>query len=152
MGETVELLLPISGTVIPLSELNDYLFNKKIMGEGAAIKPNDNIVYSPIDGEVAMLYESKHALIIKGKYGIQLLIHIGMDTAKLEGRGFGSFVKVGDKVLSGDKLMFFDTEFVSNKSSLESPIVITNPDIIENIQIEFGAKKAKSKFATIKLK
>ena len=152
MGETLELLLPISGTVVPLSEVNDYLFSKKMMGEGAAIIPNDNCIYSPIDGEVVVLYESKHAIIIKGKSGIKLLIHIGMDTAKLEGRGFGSFVKLGDKVLSGDKLIFFDTEYVEDKSSLETPIVITNPEIIENIQIDFGAKKAKIKFATITFK
>ena len=152
MGETLKLLLPISGTVIPLSEVNDYLFNKKMMGEGIAIKPKDNLVYSPIDGEVAVLYESKHALMIKGKSGINLLIHVGMNTAKLEGRGFGSFVKVGDKVLAGDKLMFFDTEYVENKSSLDTPVVITNPEILENIDIDFGVKKAKSVFATIKLK
>lgn len=152
MGKTLELLLPISGTVIPLSEVNDYLFSKKIMGEGIAIKPTDNFLYSPIDGEVAVLYESKHAIIIKGESGIQLLLHVGMDTAKLEGRGFGSFVKVGDKVSAGDKLMFFDAEYVSDKSSLDTPVVITNPDILEDIQIDFTAKKAKSKFATIKLK
>lgn len=152
MGKILELLQPINGSIIPLSELNDYLFNKKMMGEGVAIKPKDNYVYSPIDGEVAVIYESKHAIIIKSDTGIQVLIHIGLDTAKLEGRGFGSYVKEGDRVSSGDKLIFFDREYLENKSSLDTPIVVTNPELIESIEINYGCKNAKCKFATIKLK
>lgn len=152
MGKILELLQPINGSIIPLSELNDYLFNKKMMGEGVAIKPKDNYVYSPIDGEVAVIYESKHAIIIKSDTGIQVLIHIGLDTAKLEGRGFGSYVKEGDRVSAGDKLIFFDREYLETKSSLDTPIVVTNPELIESIEINYGCKNEKCKFATIKLK
>jgi glucose-specific phosphotransferase system IIA component len=152
MAKVLEILQPIDGTIVPLSEVNDYLFNKKMMGEGVAILPKDNCVYSPIDGEVAVIYESKHAVVIKSDSGIQLLIHIGLDTAKLEGRGFGSYVKVGDKVVAGDKLIFFDGEYVGKKSSLETPMVITNPELIESIEINFNCKNAKSKLATVNLK
>lgn len=152
MSKVVKLLLPIDGKVVPLSEVNDYLFNKKIMGEGAALKPTGDYVCSPIDGEIALIYDSKHAFIIKSIDGLQILIHIGLDTSKLEGRGFGSYVKVGDKVKAGDKILFFDKDYVESKSSLETPVVITNVDLIENININYKIREVGKEFAEITLK
>lgn len=152
MSKVVKLLLPIDGKVAPLSEVNDYLFNKKVMGEGAAIKPTGNYVYAPIDGEIALIYDSKHALIIKSLDGLQILIHIGLDTSKLEGRGFGTYVKVGDKVKAGEKILFFDKDYIESKSSLETPVVITNVDLIDNININYKIKDAGKEFAEITLK
>lgn len=152
MSKMVKLLLPMDGIVAPLSEVNDYLFNKKVMGEGAAIRPNGNCVYSPIDGEIASIYDSKHALIIKSDDGLQILIHIGLDTSKLEGRGFGTYVKIGDKVKAGDKILFFDKEYIESKSSIETPVVITNVDIIEKININYKVNRATKEFAEVVLK
>lgn len=152
MSKVVKLLLPINGKVTPLSEVNDYLFNKKVMGEGAAIKPADNYAYAPIDGEIALIYDSKHAVIIKSLEGLKILIHIGLDTSKLDGRGFGSYVKVGDKVKAGDKILFFDKDYIESKSSLVTPIVITNVELIDNINIDYKVKDAGKEFAEITLK
>ncbi|HEY5563349.1 MAG TPA: PTS glucose transporter subunit IIA [Clostridiaceae bacterium] len=152
MGTLIKLYLPIKGSILPLSEVNDYLFSKKIMGEGLAIKPEDNFIYSPVDGEVVLIYDTKHALALKTKEGLQLLIHIGIDTVKLEGRGFASYVKVGDMVKTGDKLVFFDREFIEKKVSSITPIVITNPELIENFDINYKANNNGDLLAEIRLK
>lgn len=152
MGKRINLLLPISGEVVALTEVNDYLFNKKIMGDGAAIRPKDNFVYSPVDGEVVLVYDAKHAIGIKTEDGIQILIHVGIDSVKLEGKGFASYVKVGDKVKAGDKILFFDREFVEMQASTVTPLVITNSEIIEGIDINYKSTKAKEVFMTIELK
>lgn len=152
MSENVKLTLPIKGEILSLTEVNDYLFNRKIMGEGFAIKPNDNFVYSPVDGEIILVYDAKHALAIKTKEGLQILIHIGLDSAKLEGRGFASYVKVGDIVKPGDKLFFFDREFIEKKSSVVTPIVITNSEMIESFTVNYNASKLGELVAEVVLK
>ncbi|MDV3427684.1 MAG: PTS glucose transporter subunit IIA, partial [Bacillota bacterium] len=124
MSKEISLGMPICGKVIGLIELNDYLFNKKLMGDGAAIIPSDNTVYSPADGEINLIYETKHALGIKTFDGIQIIIHIGLDTARLQGKGFTLFVSCGDLVKKGDKILSFDFEYVSQNSSVETPVVI----------------------------
>ncbi|SKA76614.1 PTS system, glucose-specific IIA component/PTS system, sucrose-specific IIC component [Clostridium sp. USBA 49] len=149
MNELIRLILPVDGKVMPLSEVNDYLFNKKIMGEGIAIYPEGNFIYSPADGEITLVYEYKHAIAIKTKEGIQILIHVGIDSVKLEGRGFANYVKVGDKVKCGDKLMFFDKEFIEMNVSPIIPIVITNSELIDNIDINYKASKVGETLLTI---
>ena len=146
------MLLPINGKVRALTEVNDYLFNKKIMGEGAAIEPSDSFVYSPVDGEITLVYESKHAIGIKTEDGLQILIHVGIDSVKLEGRGFATYVKAGDKVSAGDKILFFDREFVEKNASTITPLVITNSEIVESIDINYKSNKVGQQFITLKLK
>lgn len=152
MSKKIDLVLPISGEVVGLTDVNDYLFNKKIMGEGAAIKPNDNFVYSPVDGEIVLVYDAKHAVGIKTEEGLQILIHVGIDSVKLEGKGFASYVKIGDKVKAGDKILFFDREFVERQASAITPLVITNSEIIESIDINYKTTKANEVFMTVVLK
>lgn len=152
MSKEIELLLPVDGKVIPLTEVNDYLFNKKIMGEGVAVIPNGNFVYAPLDGEINLIYDAKHAIGIKTEEGLQILIHIGIDSVKLEGRGFAAYVKVGERVAKGDKLIFFDKEFLEKKASPVTPIVITNPELIESIDTNYKASKEKDLLMKIKLK
>ncbi len=151
MSKQIDLLLPISGQVVALTEVNDYLFNKKIMGEGAAIRPKDNFVYSPVDGEIILVYDAKHAIGIKTEEGLQILIHVGIDSVKLEGKGFASYVKVGDKVKAGDKILFFDREFVEMQASSITPLVITNSEIVKVIDINYKSTRAKEIFMTIEL-
>lgn len=151
MSKRIDLLLPISGQVVALTEVNDYLFNKKIMGEGAAIRPKDNFVYSPVDGEIILVYDAKHAIGIKTEEGLQILIHVGIDSVKLEGKGFASYVKVGDKVKAGDKILFFDREFVEMQASSITPLVITNSEIVKVIDINYKSTRAKEIFMTIEL-
>ena len=152
MSKKINFLLPVDGTPIPLSEVNDYLFNKKIMGEGVAIKPLGDTIISPIDGEIAVVYESKHAIMIKSEDGLEILIHVGIDSAKLQGKGFAAYVKVGDKVKAGDKILYFDRAFIEKNVSDVTPIVITNAEIIESFDINYEARKALDTLMEITIK
>ncbi len=95
---------PVDGQVKDLGDVNDQVFSTKLMGDGAAIVPSDGTVYSPVDGQVTVAYETKHAYGLKSKDGAEVLIHIGIDTVNLKGEGFESFVKQGQTVKAGDKL------------------------------------------------
>lgn len=152
MSKIIEMLLPVEGRVLPLTEVNDYLFNKKIMGEGIAIEPFGNYVYAPVDGEVTLVYDAKHAIAIKTEDGLQILLHIGIDSVKLEGRGFATYVKVGDRVNKGDKILFFDKEYLEKKVSSLTPFVITNPELVETIDTNFKASKVRDVVLRITLK
>lgn len=152
MNKNIKLFMPVKGKVKPLSDVNDYLFNKKIMGEGVAILPEDDFIYSPVDGEIVLVYESKHAIAIKTEEGLGILIHVGIDSVKLQGRGFASYVKVGDKVKAGDKILFFDREFVELKASIMTPLVITNSEVIEKIEINFKASKVGDELINLLIK
>jgi glucose-specific phosphotransferase system IIA component len=152
VSKIIEMLLPVEGRVLPLTEVNDYLFNKKIMGEGIAIEPFGNYVYSPVDGEVTLVYDAKHAIAIKTEDGLQILLHIGIDSVKLEGRGFATYVKVGDRVNKGDKILFFDKEYLEKKVSSLTPFVITNPELVETIDTNFKASKVRDVVLRITLK
>ncbi len=104
----IEIASPLSGKLIPLSQVNDDVFSGELLGKGMAIVPNNGNVVSPIEGIVSTVLESKHAVALQGDNGVEILIHIGLDTVNLEGKHFKSCVKNGDKVKIGDKLIEFD--------------------------------------------
>ena len=91
---------PVSGTVKNLTEVRDEVFATKMMGDGVAIVPSDDYIVSPCDGTVSMLYPTLHAFAVTSEDGMDILIHIGIDTVKLKGKGFRSFVKQGRKFMS----------------------------------------------------
>lgn len=103
----VSFYSPVNGELIPLSEVEDEAFSTEVLGKGFAIKPSSNVVLSPFDGEVIMLFETCHAIGLKDHKGNEYLIHIGIDTVYLKGKGFKSFIGKGDKVKKGQKLIEF---------------------------------------------
>ena len=106
------------------------------MGDGFVVFPEDNVVYAPCDASVEVVFPSKHAIGLKSEKGIELLIHVGLDTVSLNGEGFTTFVEVGDKVKKGQKLLEFDAEFIKSKGlQTATPVVITN--MSENQKIEW---------------
>ena len=114
---------PLSGKVIPLSEVNDEVFSKKIMGEGAAIVPDDGEVSAPFDGVVNTVFPTRHAIGLTNDDGIEVIIHIGLDTVELNGEGFEAFVKDGDRVRKGDRLIRFDRSAIQEKGyDLTTPV------------------------------
>lgn len=118
---------PLKGEVVPLSAVNDATFSEGIMGKGVAIIPTENELFSPINGTVSMVFNTKHAIGLKTDEGAELLIHIGLDTVKLNGEHFNAFVKAGDKVKVGDKLVEFDREAIRGKGyDIITPMIITN--------------------------
>ncbi|MBU3195384.1 PTS sugar transporter subunit IIA [Clostridium algidicarnis] len=152
MEGNLKLYLPIEGVVKPISEVNDYLFNKKIMGEGIAIEPKGNFLYAPVSGEITLIYEARHALSIKTDSGLQVLIHVGIDSVKLNGKGFAYYVNKGDRVEVGDKILFFDREYIGKYASTTTPIVITNSELISNISFNYKAYKVGDVIMDITLK
>lgn len=104
------------GMSVDLSDVNDEVFSQKMMGEGIAIKPSDGNIYSPCDGTIAaVMKESKHAVGIRTEDGIELLIHVGIDTVTLKGEGFKLHCEEGKTVKKGDLLLSFDREFIKEK-------------------------------------
>lgn len=125
---------PFTGKVIPIEKVPDAVFSQKMMGEGIAVEPSEGIALAPISGEIAVLFPYGHAFGIKTEEGLELLIHIGIDTVELKGAGFKKLAKQGDKVKAGDKLIEFDLNFIKEKSpSVISPIVIVNVQAVKKI-------------------
>ena len=122
-----EIKNPLSGKVLPLSKVEDAVFSSGAMGNGIAIDPTDNKVYAPFDGSVEFIADTKHAVGLKSDDGVELLIHVGMDTVKMNGKGFDVKTKVNERVKEGDLLLEFDRDEIQKKGySLITPVVITN--------------------------
>ena len=130
----ISVVSPLDGNVIELKEVDDEVFASGVTGKGVAIVPTNNIVVSPVEGTVSVLFPSKHAVGITTNDGVELLVHIGLNTVMLNGEGFTAFVKQGDKVVCGQKLLEFDKEFILSKGySLQSPVLVTNADQFSDI-------------------
>ncbi|TLS38463.1 N-acetylglucosamine-specific PTS transporter subunit IIBC [Pseudalkalibacillus caeni] len=132
-----DFVAPIEGKIIPITEVDDPTFAEKMMGDGFAIEPTGRTVFSPVDGEVLNVFPTKHAIGILSKQGYEILIHVGLDTVNLQGEGFQTYVKAGDEVKQGQKLLEIDLETIGNKAkSTVTPIVFTNLDEKEKVQIK----------------
>ncbi|MDQ0359557.1 glucose PTS transporter subunit IIA [Breznakia pachnodae] len=106
---------PVKGNVISLSQVNDPTFAQGYLGNGIAVIPEDNIIYAPCNGKIVSLYHTKHAIGILSDDNVEILIHIGIDTVKMDGEGFISFVNEGDYIEASDKLVEFDTQLIKEK-------------------------------------
>ncbi|MDR7238178.1 beta-glucoside-specific PTS transporter subunit IIABC [Neobacillus drentensis] len=125
---------PIKGEVRPLTEVNDTTFSSGIMGKGFAIQPEEGKVVSPVTGKITTIFKTKHAIGITSDNGAEILIHVGIDTVKLNGKHFTSYVKDGDFVEIGDTLVTFDIDAIKAEGyDLITPVIITNPDRYQSI-------------------
>lgn len=106
----------IDGKSIDLSEVNDEMFSNRLLGDGIAVEPTSNVVVSPCNGKVTLVADTKHAIGIENEDGVQVLIHIGLDTVKLNGQGFETLCKVGDKVKVGEPLVNIDRELLKKEN------------------------------------
>lgn len=150
-GDTISsarhnLKSPLSGKFLPLSDVPDKVFSSGAMGKGLAIDPEKGELIAPADGEITTIFPTGHAVGLTTKDGIEILMHIGMDTVELEGQGFETFVKQGDQVKAGDLLVRFDIEAIKAAGySVITPIVITNTehfaDVLELNQEELIASE-----------
>lgn len=151
--KSIELKTPIVGNAIELSRVPDEVFASKILGDGIAFEPSEGILYAPIRGEILQVFPTKHALGLKTKEGIELLLHIGIDTVKLNGEGFESFVESGDTVSEGQKLIKFDIDIIKRDAkSAITPLIITNMEMVDSIEFNYGEINKDSKVAKINLK
>lgn len=126
-GKKILVLSPITGFADKIENAPDEAFASKMMGDGAVVTPRAPIVKAPVDGEVTFVFDSKHAIGIKDSNGLNYIIHVGIDTVKLGGKGFDVFVRAGDKVKYGDTLMKLDLEYLKkNAPSIVSPVLCTD--------------------------
>lgn len=132
----LSFIAPMKGKIIPLSEVDDQVFSTKMMGDGLAIELEGNEIVAPFDGEVIMTFPTKHAYGLRRSDGLEVLIHIGMDTVQLNGEGFNCLVKQGDAVKKGQVICIVDKDYIIEQGkSLVSPIVVTSKHefkILEN--------------------
>lgn len=135
---------PLNGNVLPLSEAKDDAFAQGLLGNGVAIDPADGKVVSPVDGTVMTLFPTKHAIGLVSDNGAEILIHLGMDTVKLDGKYFEAHVKQGDKVKKGDVLVTCDVEDIKAEGySMITPVIVTNTaDYLDVVEMASGTVKA----------
>ena len=127
---------PMNGEVFPLAKSKDPVHRKKMLGKGVLIIPREGNVFAPFDGKVEMVYETQHALGLVSDDGVELMIHVGLDTVKLNGKHFKAHVKNGQKINKGDLLLEFDIEkIISEGYEIEIPIIITNTADYSSIEI-----------------
>ena len=147
-----EIKSPMNGTVIPLSEVPDAVFSSEMLGKGFGVEPSEGKAYAPVDGEVTTVFDTKHAIGLMSKHGVELLIHIGMDTVKLNGNGFDVKVKTGDQVKAGDLLAEFDMDLIKGEGyPVTTAVVVTNTDDCEEIsEVRTGAATKDTEVLTVK--
>ena len=121
-GAVRKLCSPFNGRAASITETPDEAFAEKMMGDGYVVFPSEGVVYAPEDCEISFVFPSKHALGLRTEDGLEYLLHIGVDTVKLEGKGFEVFVQENDKVKKGDKLMEFDIEYIKEHAKSEACI------------------------------
>lgn len=125
----ITLAAPLKGKAVSLSEVNDPTFSENMLGKGAAIIPAEGKIYAPADGEISLVFDTLHAVSMTTTEGIELLIHVGLDTVMLKGEGFTSHVATGDKVKKGDLLLSVDLDALKSAGyDIITPMVVCNTD------------------------
>ena len=129
LAESAEVVSPLAGQVKPLSQATDPVFSSGVMGQGVVIEPSQGELVSPVNGTVTVLFPTKHAVGIVSEEGVEMLMHIGMDTVSLDEKGFEAHVEQGDKVVVGQQLISFDMDVIKEAGLVtETPVIITNQD------------------------
>lgn len=126
-AKTISLKAVEDGRTIPMDEVNDQTFAQELLGPGIAIVPSNGTVVSPINGTIATVMDTKHAVCIQGEDGLELIVHVGLDTVELNGKYYQTYKEIGDQVKAGDVLLEFDLEEITKAGyDVTTPIVITN--------------------------
>lgn len=137
----VRIYAPIEGECVPLSEVSDPTFGEGVLGKGVAIKPANGRVVAPLDAQVSTVFPTGHAVALTTEDGVELLIHVGLDTVKLDGMHFTKHVETGDTVQKGDLLLEVDLESVRNEGyDTITPVIICNTEAFQHIKAETGRK------------
>jgi len=140
-GVEIDFVAPADGRLVRLIDVRDQVFASGAIGRGYAVVPSGDTIYSPCDGTLSMVFATKHALGITTAEGLEVLVHIGMDTVELRGEGFTQLVEQGAKIKAGQPLMKLDRTFFDGKGiCLDTPVVITNPDSVQSMSFSNPAE------------
>ena len=151
--EYVKVYSPINGKVMSLEEVPDEAFSKKMIGDGCAIDPSEGSVFAPVEGEVD-IFDTNHAVTFEMENGLEMIVHLGIDTVDLDGMGFERIGEPGTIVRIGDELVKYDLDYIrKNAKSAISPIIIASMDEVESIEVmAIGEIKAGDLLMKIKMK
>ena len=139
MKEKQKLLAPCDGEIIPLEGVMDEVFSSGIMGEGFAVLPSAKAFYSPISGRVENAYKTGHAYSITSKDGLEVLVHIGIDTVELDGELFESRVAIGDEIKAGEEIAIADVDKILERGfDPVCVVVVTNSERMHSTEINMG--------------
>lgn len=153
LKKSYKLIAPVDGKVIDLSQVPDQVFAQKMAGDGVAIESTGDTIVAPADGTLTMIFKTNHAFGITSANGVELLVHIGIDTVALEGVFFQRIASEGQEVKAGDSIIRIKREEILSKGySLVTPVLITNPDIVSEINGSIGSyvKAGKDEILTYK--
>ena len=133
------LVAPNSGKTVDITTVPDAVFAEKMAGDGLAIDPTGDTVVAPADGELTMLFGTKHAFGMTLDKGVQILVHIGLDTVSLNGEGFTALKNQGDMVKKGEPIVKIDRELIQGKGlSLITPVIFTDMDVLKSFEAQLG--------------
>lgn len=153
LKKSFRLTAPIDGKVIPLSEVEDQVFAQKMAGDGVAIDSTGDIIKAPADGKLSLVFRTNHAFGMRLENGIEILVHIGLDTVKLEGEGFQRLAQEGQDVKAGDPVIKIDRKLVESRGySLVTPVLITNMDKVKEINYKTGSNAVSGKDVVVSYK
>ena len=151
--ENMILKSPVVGRCFDISEIPDEVFSTKMLGNGIGFESTEGILYAPVDGEILMVFPTKHAIVIRSKEGLEILHHIGIDTVEMKGEGFQVFVEKDQQVKAGDKLLAFDNDLIKSKvKSNLSVLVLTDNEIMESVEFKLGTVDKNNEVIIVKLK
>lgn len=155
LKKSYNLVAPIDGKIIDLSEVPDQVFAERLAGDGVAIDSTGDTIVAPADGKLSLIFRTNHAFGITLNNGVELLVHIGLETVALEGAGFQRIATEGQVVKAGDPIVKINREEILSKGcSLVTPVLITNPDIIKDLKCKVGetVKAGEGEILTYKTK
>lgn len=149
--DTISINSPIVGEMLPLAEVKDEAFSTGMLGQGVAFEPSEGKIVAPFDGEVVSLFPTKHAIGLRCENGVELLIHVGLDTVQLDGKYFEALVKQGDKITRGQTLLTFDLEKIRKEGYVtQIPVVVTNTASFKEVRHDnLGSKTVDNTMLTI---
>lgn len=145
--KTYTLTAPIDGKVVSLDAVPDPVFSQRMMGDGVAIETTGDIAYAPADGVITVTIETKHAFGMSLENGMELIVHVGLDTVDAKGEGFEMLVKEHEHVKAGTPIIKINREVLKDRNLL-TPIVVTNPEVFEFIDLHIG-ETVKAKESTL---
>lgn len=149
----ISLKSPVVGRCFDISEVPDEVFSGKMLGNGIGFESTDGVLYSPADGEIVQVFPTKHAVILRTKEGIEILLHIGIDTVGMKGEGFETFVEKEQQVKAGDKLVSFDNDLIKAKAKSNlSVLILTDSENMESVDFKLGNVDKNNDVIIIKLK
>jgi len=145
-----DIYAPVDGQIVALESVEDEVFSQKMAGDGVAIIPVSNIFSAPIEGVVTKIFSTNHAYSIKSDKDLDVMVHIGLDTVALEGKGFTRIAQEGDKVKVGDPIIKIDLAYIKeNAKDIITPIIILDESDVKSIEKKFAIVKCRDKIMEV---